>query len=119
MERDRISANIQAEVTATLNSVITQAADGVRMLDEAESHGLEPTPEAISAAFEAIGRQGRTALKRMRELLGVLRETGFSDDGHADDRHRPLLRPAASLDEQMRDSGLRPENKTGMESAAG
>lgn len=117
MERDRISANIQAEVTATLNSVITQAADGVRMLDESESHGLEPTPETISAAFEAIGRQGRAALKRMRELLGMLRETGFSDDEHADDKHRLLLHPAASLEDQMRDNGLRPENRTGTSSA--
>ena len=37
MERDRISASIQAEVTATLNSVINQAVDGIRMLDRAES----------------------------------------------------------------------------------
>ena len=43
MERDRISASIQAEVTATLNSVINQAVDGIRMLDRAEAQGKEPT----------------------------------------------------------------------------
>ena len=37
MERDRISASIQAEVTATLNSVISQAVDGIRMLDRCRS----------------------------------------------------------------------------------
>ena len=37
MERDRISASIQAEVTATLNSVISQAVDGIRMLDQRRS----------------------------------------------------------------------------------
>lgn len=101
MERDRISANIQAEVTATLNSVISQAVDGIRMLDRAEAQGKEPTADEISTAFKAIGEQGRAALKRMRELLGVLRETGFSDDAHAGSANELQLRPAAPLEEQL------------------
>ena len=101
MERDRISASIQAEVTATLNSVINQAVDGIRMLDAAEAQGKEPTADEISAAFKAIGEQGRAALKRMRELLGVLRETGFSDDAHAGSASELQLRPAAPLEEQL------------------
>lgn len=101
MERDRISASIQAEVTATLNSVISQAVDGIRMLDSAEAQGKETTAGEISAAFKAIGAQGRAALKRMRELLGVLRETGFSDDAHAGSASELQLRPAAPLEEQL------------------
>lgn len=101
MERDRISASIQAEVTATLNSVISQAVGGIRMLDRAEAQGKEPTADEISAAFKAIGEQGRAALKRMRELLGVLRETGFSDDAHAGSASELQLRPAAPLEEQL------------------
>lgn len=101
MERDRISASIQAEVTATLNSVISQAVDGIRMLDAAEAQGKEPTADEISAAFKVIGEQGRAALKRMRELLGVLRETGFSDDAHAGSASELQLRPAAPLEEQL------------------
>lgn len=101
MERDRISASIQAEVTATLNSVINQAVDGIRMLDRAEAQGKEPTADEISAAFKAIGEQGRAALKRMRKLLGVLRETGFSDDAHAGSASELQLRPAAPLEEQL------------------
>ena len=101
MERDRISASIQAEVTATLNSVISQAVDGIRMLDAAEAQGNEPTADEISAAFKAIGEQGRAALKRMRELLGVLRETGFSDNAHAGNASELQLRPAAPLEEQL------------------
>ena len=101
MERDRISASIQAEVTATLNSVISQAVDGIRMLDSAEAQGKETTADEISAAFKAIGEQGRAALKRMRELLGVLRETGFSDDAHAGSASELQLRPAAPLEEQL------------------
>lgn len=62
MERDRISASIQAEVTATLNSVISQAVDGIRMLDAAEAQGKEPTADEISAAFKAIGEQGAPRL---------------------------------------------------------
>lgn len=101
MERDRISASIQAEVTATLNSVINQAVDGIRMLDRAEAQGKEPTADEISTAFKAIGEQGRAALKRMRELLGVLRETGFSDNAHAGSASELQLRPAAPLEEQL------------------
>lgn len=101
MERDRISASIQAEVTATLNSVINQAVDGIRMLDRAEAQGKEPTADEISTAFKAIEEQGRAALKRMRELLGVLRETGFSDDTHAGSASELQLRPAAPLEEQL------------------
>lgn len=101
MERDRISASIQAEVTATLNSVISQAVGGIRMLDAAEAQGKEPTADEISAAFKAIGEQGRAALKRMRKLLGVLRETGFSDDAHAGSASELQLRPAAPLEEQL------------------
>lgn len=101
MERDRISASIQAEVTATLNSVISQAVDGIHMLDSAEAQGKEPAADEISAAFKAIGEQGRAALKRMRELLGVLRETGFSDDAHAGSASELQLRPAAPLEEQL------------------
>lgn len=99
MERDRISATIQAEVTATLTGVIDQAAEGLRMLDDAASRGETPAPQTIIASFEAIGRQGRAALAHMRQLLGVLRETGFSDD-HEHERMR--LTPAASLDEQLK-----------------
>lgn len=101
MERDRISASIQAEVTATLNSVISQAVGGIRMLDAAEAQGKEPTADEISAAFKAIGEQERAALKRMRKLLGVLRETGFSDDAHAGSASELQLRPAAPLEEQL------------------
>ena len=43
----------------------------------------EPAPdsEQIIAAFTVIGERGRAALAHMRQLLTVLRETGFSDEG--------------------------------------
>ena len=66
MERDRISTSIQAEVTATLNSVINQAVDGIRMLDAAETQGKEPTADEISTAFKAIGEQGAPRLSYAR-----------------------------------------------------
>nr|WP_226836064.1 histidine kinase [Bifidobacterium leontopitheci] len=101
MERDRISANIQAEVTETLTGVIDKAVSGLTALDECERRGEEPSAQAITDAFAAIGSQGRTALAHMRKLLGVLRETGFSDEAHADAQPDMQLRPAASLDEQL------------------
>ena len=64
------------------------------------AQGEEPSAEWISQAFAAIGSQGRTALKRMRELLGVLRETGASDETNPS-QNQLNLTPAKSLDEQI------------------
>lgn len=82
VERDRISANIQSEVTDTLQSVIACTHEGLAMFEHAEREGTEPGAAAVSEAFKQIGEQGRAALARMRELLGVLRKTGFSDETH-------------------------------------
>ncbi|MGN0109345.1 MAG: histidine kinase [Bifidobacterium sp.] len=82
VERDRISANIQSEVTDTLQSVIACTHEGLAMFERAEKEGTEPDAAAVSEAFKQIGEQGRAALARMRELLGVLRKTGFSDETH-------------------------------------
>ena len=103
MERDRIAATIQAEVAATLTSVADRATEGLAMLDGAAARGVEPEPAAIVAAFAAIGAEGRSALAHMRHLLGVLRETGFSDQAHAGGtRDAMRLAPAAPLEEQLR-----------------
>lgn len=102
MERDRISASIQAEVTATLTTVIDQAVDGLAMLDGCTARGETPAPETIAAAFEAIGSRGRDALAHMRQLLRVLRETGFSDEHRPAAQETMRLTPAASLDDQLR-----------------
>ncbi|WP_241216933.1 sensor histidine kinase [Bifidobacterium goeldii] len=109
MERDRISSRIQAEVSATLSSVIDRAVAGIRMLDDAAARGEEPSADAIQDAFAAIGAQGRVALKHMRQLLSVLRETGFSDEAHDHAQPEMQLRPAASLDEQLRHTAERHE----------
>ncbi|WP_163228052.1 sensor histidine kinase [Bifidobacterium choloepi] len=101
-ERRRIANEIREDVTGTLGRVVDEADAALAMVDD------DPTPERISAAFADIGREGRAALARMRELLAVLRTTGRSDvdnsdDSSAGDRHeQPRLRPAASLDEQLR-----------------
>lgn len=123
MERNRISGRIQTEVTDTLTRVIDQADQGIHRLDEAEASGVRPGAEEIASSFEAIGDQGRDALAHMRQLLGMLRETGFSDEAHGgaggdeaavfDDGGAAesragnngaamRLHPAAPLDEQLR-----------------
>ena len=105
MERERIASAIRAEVAQTLDTVIEQADAGLAML-ETRDEGEQPAPRQIADAFKAIGDQGRKALAHMRQLLTVLRRTGFSDEPN--DRHATgmLLRPAASLDEQIRSNHL-------------
>ena len=101
MERDRISAAIQEEVTATLTGVTKQAETGLRMLDEAAARGVQPSPAQITEAFASIGRQGRAALAHMRQLLSMLRQTGSSDTGHPAAGTAMPLAPAAPLDQQL------------------
>ncbi len=98
LERNRIGTTMQTEVLNTLESVITQADDGLAMLNS------EPAPdsEQIIAAFTVIGERGRAALAHMRQLLTVLRETGFSDEMHEGAQPDMQLRPAAPLSSQMR-----------------
>lgn len=101
-ERDRISANIRSEVNDTLSSVIDETTQEIATIDAQVAAGEEPSPEWISEAFGAIGTQGRTALKHMRQLLSVLRETGFSDKNDGEQASGELnLTPAKSLNEQM------------------
>ncbi|WP_241519582.1 sensor histidine kinase [Bifidobacterium callitrichidarum] len=97
LERERIGAAMQAEVMATLESVIVQADEGLTMLN------ASPAPDGtqIAASFAAIGARGRAALAHMRGLLKVLRETGFSDEAHAGVQPSMQLAPAASLDSQL------------------
>ncbi|MBT1172060.1 histidine kinase [Bifidobacterium sp. MA2] len=99
MERERIGAAMRSEVAATLDAVIDRADEGLAMLGEIPA----PSPERISASFAGIGEQGREALAHMRRLLTVLRETGFSDETHADATAVAPLSPAAPLDEQLRE----------------
>ena len=114
LERNRIGTAMQAEVLNTLESVITQADDGLAMLNS------EPAPdsEQIIAAFTVIGERGRAALAHMRQLLTVLRETGFSDKMHEGAQPDMQLRPAAPLSSQMRqaESTSQTDSSTNMNS---
>ncbi|NEG96072.1 hypothetical protein GFD17_04730 [Bifidobacterium sp. SMB2] len=93
MERDRISANIRADVSDTLLGVMGKADAGLRLLDSDDVDARR-----VADAFAGIATEGRAALKRMRQLLGVLRETGFSDERQQEGMQ---LAPASSLDEQL------------------
>lgn len=86
-ERDRISAQIQTEVSETLYSVIDQTNTELDSIHAELNAGAAPTPESIGNAFASIAKRGRAALSRMRMLLKVLRETGFSDEHEDDDNH--------------------------------
>lgn len=59
--------------------------------------------EAISKAFKNIGDEGRSALRYMRKLLGILRETGSSVNSSNNSANitEIAVRPAPSLDEQI------------------
>ena len=117
-ERQRISANIQQKVAVTLHKVIDAANSGIDMLNKYEkansnAEKLKSTKleqeqkqeqiEAISKAFKNIGDEGRSALRYMRKLLGILRETGSSVNSSNNSANvaKLAVRPAAPLDEQI------------------
>ena len=120
-ERQRLSSNIQQKVAVTLHKVIDAANNGIDMLNKYEKANnntenrklSEPKQsheqsEEISKAFKNIGDEGRSALKYMRKLLGVLRETGSSvhSANNAANVTEIAIRPAAPLDEQIQHNAL-------------
>ena len=117
-ERQRISANIQQKVAVTLHKVIDAANSRINMLNEYEKSNSNAEKlkssqqeqsqeqeqiEAISKAFKNIGDEGRSALRYMRKLLGILRETGSSVNSSNNSANvaEIAVRPAAPLDEQI------------------
>lgn len=120
-ERQRLSSNIQQKVAITLHKVIDAANSGIDMLNKYEKtnsnaenrKSSEPKQsqeqsEEISKAFKNIGNEGRSALKYMRKLLGILRETGSSVNlaNNGANVTEIAIRPAPSLDEQIQHNAL-------------
>ena len=120
-ERQRLSSNIQQKVAITLHKVIDAANSGIDMLknDEKTNSNAENTEsketekpqeqsEAISKAFKNISDEGRSALKYLRKLLGILRETGSSVNSANKGANvaEIAIRPAAPLDEQIQHNAL-------------
>lgn len=120
-ERQRLSSNIQQKVAVTLHKVIDAANSGIDMLNKYEKTNsnaenqkskepeqLQEQSEAISKAFKNISDEGRSALKYMRKLLGILRETGSSVNSANNGANvtEIAIRPAPSLDEQIQHNAL-------------
>ena len=120
-ERQRLSANIQQKVAVTLHKVIDAANNGIDMLNKYEEarnnienqncakpeQALEQS-EAIRKSFKNISDEGRSALKYMRKLLGILRETGSSVNSANNSANvsEIAVRPAAPLDEQIQHNAV-------------
>ena len=119
-ERSHIAREMHDIVAHSLQVIISQA-DGARYAAAAK-------PALAVTALETIGQTGRSALADMRQLLGVLRETGetvagvprvtddddararpaadASPDGRGTRRPQPRLADLPALVETMRLSGL-------------
>lgn len=93
-ERSHIAREMHEIVAHSLQVIISQA-DGARYAAAAK-------PELAVATLETIGQTGRSALADMRQLLGVLRETGETVAGVPgvtdDDARRPAADVVASPD---------------------
>lgn len=90
-ERSHIAREMHDIVAHSLQVIISQA-DGARYAAAAK-------PALAVTALETIGQTGRSALADMRQLLGVLRETGETVagvPGVTDDDARPRADVAAS-----------------------
>ncbi|WP_377680988.1 sensor histidine kinase [Micrococcus luteus] len=86
-ERSHIAREMHDIVAHSLQVIISQA-DGARYAAAAK-------PELAVTALETIGQTGRSALADMRQLLGVLRETGETVAGVPGVTDDDARRPAA------------------------
>lgn len=101
-ERSHIAREMHDIVAHSLQVVISQA-DGARYAAAAK-------PALAVTALETIGQTGRSALADMRQLLGVLRETGETVAGvpRVTDDDDARARPAADASPDGRGTRLPP-----------
>lgn len=101
-ERSHIAREMHDIVAHSLQVIISQA-DGARYAAAAK-------PELAVTALETIGQTGRSALADMRQLLGVLRETGETVAGvpRVTDDDDARARPAADASPDGRGTRLPP-----------
>jgi signal transduction histidine kinase len=93
-ERARIAREMHDIVTHNL-SVMIALADGA-------GYVIESSPVEAAGAVRQVAETGRTALREMRRLLGVLRD----DDGSGTLEPLPGLNELEDLIEQVRAAGL-------------
>ncbi len=94
-ERSRIARELH-DVVAHHVSVMTVQAAAARKV-------LESRPEAAKDALVAIEQMGRTAMREMRGIVGVLRADGEAGELGP----QPGMEDLPGLVEQMREAGLR------------
>lgn len=101
-ERSHIAREMHDIVAHSLQVIISQA-DGARYAAAAK-------PALAVTALETIGQTGRSALADMRQLLGVLRETGETVAGvpRVTDDDDARARPAADASPDGRGTRLPP-----------
>ena len=99
-ERSHIAREMHDIVAHSLQVVISQA-DGARYAAAAK-------PALAVTALETIGQTGRSALADMRQLLGVLRETGETVAGVPGVTDDDARRPAADASPDGRGARLPP-----------
>ena len=99
-ERSHIAREMHDIVAHSLQVIISQA-DGARYAAAAK-------PELAVTALETIGQTGRSALADMRQLLGVLRETGETVAGVPGVTDDDARRPAADASPDGRGARLPP-----------
>ncbi|MCV7737899.1 histidine kinase [Micrococcus luteus] len=99
-ERSHIAREMHDIVAHSLQVIISQA-DGARYAAAAK-------PALAVTALETIGQTGRSALADMRQLLGVLRETGETVAGVPRVTDDDARRPAADASPDGRGTRLPP-----------
>ncbi|MCK1800467.1 histidine kinase [Micrococcus luteus] len=99
-ERSHIAREMHDIVAHSLQVIISQA-DGARYAAAAK-------PALAVTALETIGQTGRSALADMRQLLGVLRETGETVAGVPGVTDDDARRPAADASPDGRGTRLPP-----------
>ena len=99
-ERSHIAREMHDIVAHSLQVIISQA-DGARYAAAAK-------PALAVTALETIGQTGRSALADMRQLLGVLRETGETVAGVPGVTDDDARRPAADASPDCRGTRLPP-----------
>jgi signal transduction histidine kinase len=104
-EIEQAAARERARIAREMHDILAHAVSLMVVQAEAGPVAVRTDPDRASAAFDAIATAGRDAMRQLRQILSVLKDT----DGAAERAPQPTVANLPELVERVERSGLRTE----------
>jgi signal transduction histidine kinase len=105
VEVEQAAARERARIAREMHDILAHAVSIMVVQAEAGPLAVRADPERASAAFDAIAAAGRDAMRQLRQILSMLKDT----DDAADRAPQPTVANLPELVEHVHGTGLRTE----------